>query len=121
MAAAQKVQSVSQVTAWLLALAIIALSLGPPSTRPVTGAGHNLEHFLIFVVTGGAFTLGYPRRFWLLTIALPAFAAAIELAQMGVRGRHSRLSDFLVDAAALFIGLGISYLLGRLLAATGRG
>ena len=66
-----------QVVAWLLALAIVMLSLGPPSTRPVTGAGHNFEHLLIFVATGAAFGLGYPRRFLLLPVALLAFTGAI--------------------------------------------
>jgi VanZ family protein len=116
-----KVQSLFQVTAWLLALAIVVLSLGPPSTRPVTGAGHNLEHLLIFLATGVAFGLGYPRRFWLLAMALPIFAAVIEIAQILVPGRHARLSDFLVDAAALCLGVGLSYLLVKLKAATIRG
>jgi hypothetical protein len=113
-----KIQRLFQVAAWLLALAIIVLSLGPPSTRPVTGAGHNFEHLLIFLATGLAFGLGYPRRFWLLPIGLLAFTAAIEIAQIYVPGRHARLSDFLVDLAALYLGVGLSYLLVKLTAAT---
>jgi VanZ family protein len=111
-------QRLLQAAAWLLALAIIVLSLSPPSARPATGAGHNLEHLLIFLATGMAFALGYPRRFRLLPIALLAFAAAIEIAQIGVPGRHARLSDFLVDVTALYLGLGLSYLLVKLKAAT---
>jgi VanZ family protein len=109
-----KMQRLFQFAAWLLALAIVILSLSPPSTRPVTGAGHNLEHLLIFLATGMAFALGYPRRFWLLPIALLAFAAAIEIAQVWVPGRHARLSDFLVDVTALYLGLLVSYLLAKL-------
>src|SRR5262245_58506013 len=70
------------------------LSLGPPSIRPVTGAGHGLEHLLMFLATGVAFALGYPRRYWLLAIALLAFAAAIEIAQIWVPGRHARPERF---------------------------
>ena len=109
----RRVQLLSQIAAWLLALAIIVLSLVPPSVRPVTGAGHNPEHLLIFLPTGVAFGLGYPRRLGLLAIALLAFAAAIEIAQIWVHGRHARLSDFLVDAIALYLGVGLSYLLVR--------
>jgi VanZ family protein len=116
-----KIQRISQIAAWLLALAIVVLSLGPPSTRPVTGAPHNVEHLLIFLATGVAFGLGYPRRFSFLAMALPIFAAVIELAQIFVPGRHARLSDFLVDAAALCLGVGLSYLLVKLKAATIRG
>src|SRR5215471_15404193 len=102
-------QRIFQPAAWLLAGTFVVLSLDPPSVRPVTGAAHDLEHLLIFLATGMAFGLGYPRRVWLLTIALPTFAAAIEIAQNWVPGRHARMSDFLVDAAASCFGVGLSY------------
>jgi VanZ family protein len=111
-------QRIFQIAAWLLALTIVILSLGPPSFRPTTGAPHNVEHLLIFLATGVAFGLGYPRRFWFHSMALLAFAAAIEVAQIWVPGRHARLSDFLVDAAAACLGVGLSHLLARLTAAT---
>jgi hypothetical protein len=114
-------QRVFQVVAWLLILAIVMLSLGPPSTRPVTGAGHNFEHLLIFVATGAAFGLGYPRRFLLLPIALLTFTAVIEIAQMLVPGRHARLSDFLTDAAASCVGIGFSFVVVKLTAAMNKG
>jgi VanZ family protein len=56
-----------------------------------------------------AFGFGYPHRYGLLTIALPAFTAAIEVAQTWVPDRHARMSDFLVDAAASCLGVGLSY------------
>ena len=81
-----------QVIAWALAAAIIFLSIGPASTRPVTGAGHNFEHLTIFLATGMAFGLGYPSRFRLLFVAMFAFSGAVEIAQMMAPGRHARLS-----------------------------
>src|SRR6266511_4420999 len=102
-------QKIFQAAAWLLAGTIVVLSLSPPSVRPTTGAAHGLEHFLIFLATGMAFGLGYSRRAALLAIALPIFAAAIELAQNWVPGRHARMSDFLVDAASSCLGVGLSY------------
>jgi len=115
------IQVFFRLVAWLLVIAILILSLGPPSTRPVTGAGHNLEHLLIFVATGAAFGLGYPRRFLLLPVALLAFTGAIEVAQMMVPGRHARLSDFLTDAAASCVGIGLSLGLVKLTAAVTKG
>jgi len=103
-----------QVAAWLLALVIVVLSLSPPSLRPVTGVGHNFEHVLIFLTTGAAFGFGYPGRVQLSAIALPIFAAAIEIAQNWVPGRHARTSDFLFDAGALCVGVGIAYALSRI-------
>ena len=114
----QKMQTIFQVAAWLLVLAIVVLSVGPPSTRPITGAGHALEHLSIFLATGLAFALGYPRRFWSLCLPLLAFTAAIEVAQTLIPGRHARVNDFLLDATASCFGVGLSYLLGLFRAAT---
>ena len=116
-----QLQRLFRVVAWLLAMAIILLSIGPASTRPVTGAGHNLEHLLIFLAMGGAFGLGYPRRFTLLPIAMLAFSAAIEIVQVLVPGRHARVSDFLTDAAASCVGVAISFLVVKLTTAITKG
>ena len=107
-------QRIFQAAAWLLAGIIVVLSLGPASVRPTTGAPHDLEHLLIFLATGMAFGFGYPDRFRLPTIiAQPTFAAAIEMAQIWAPGRHARMSDFLVDAAASRLGIGLSYAFGK--------
>ncbi len=93
-----------RLAAWFLALVITVLSLVPPEFRPETGAPHDLEHFAIFAATGFAFGFGYSRR-RLVTVALVIFAGAIELAQTFVPGRHARLSDFIVDAVAMCVGI----------------
>ena len=114
-------QKFFRVAAWLLALAIVALSVSPASVRPVTGAGQGLEHLLIFMAMGMAFGFGYPRRLLFLTLALMMYTIAIEVAQIWVPGRHARLSDFLIDAAASCLGVGLSWLLLKLRAAVVRG
>ena len=74
-------------------------SLVPAQDRPtVMGSPALVEHFSIFFATGLAFGVGYPQRRLFQFVALLAFAAAIELAQLLVPGRHARLSDFLIDA-----------------------
>jgi VanZ family protein len=101
----------ARILAWLLASAIVVLSLVPPWLRPETGAPHDLEHFAIFAATGVAFGLGYGRRYGLVAIELVIFAGAIELAQFFAPGRHARLSDFIVDASAACIGLAAALVL----------
>jgi hypothetical protein len=39
-------QKICRALAWLLALAMVVLSLVPPSYRPITKASHNIEHLL---------------------------------------------------------------------------
>jgi VanZ family protein len=93
-------RNINRVVAWLLLLAIVVLSVVPPSTRPTTFVPHNFEHAVIFLTTGISFGTAYPGRERLLSIGAIIFCAAIELAQLYVPGRHARLSDFIVDATA---------------------
>jgi hypothetical protein len=48
-----KLQRIFQVAAWLLVLAIVVLSLDPPVSRPITGAGHDFEHLFGYSGDGG--------------------------------------------------------------------
>jgi VanZ family protein len=95
----------ARIASWLLAASIVVLSLVPPSLRPVTELPHDVEHFAIFGATGLAYGLGYSRQYFVVAAALLIFTGAIEVAQMAVPGRHARLSDFMVDALAVCIGV----------------
>jgi VanZ family protein len=100
-----------QIVAWLLLVAIVVLSVVPPEDRPVTPAPHDFEHVAIFVATGLAFGLGYAGRYLVQILGLIAFSAAIEIIQLGIPGPHARVSDFIVDALSVSIGVGLAFLL----------
>ena len=100
---------ISRALAWAFAAAIVALSVVPPSLRPVTDLPHGVEHFAAFVLCGFAFGLGYRMAVVIEAAALVAFAGAIEIVQLFAPGRHARLTDFAVDAIAIYVGL----LIGR--------
>jgi VanZ family protein len=95
----------ARVAAWILAIAIVVLSVVPPDLRPETNLPHYLEHFLIFFITGIAFGLGYRRNLTLLASFLFLFAGLVEIAQLFRADRHARISDFLIDILALWVGL----------------
>jgi VanZ family protein len=97
-----------RVAAWFLLLAIVVLSVVPPTYRPVTPAPHDVEHLVIFLLMGLAFGLGYESRPVLQIIGLVAFSAGIEALQLYVPGRHARLSDFLVNAVSVAFGVGLA-------------
>jgi VanZ family protein len=101
-----------QFAAWLLILAIVVLSVIPAENRPVTPAPHDFEHAAIFLALGLAFGLGY-RRHLIQMLGLIAFSAAVELIQLGIPGRHARLSDFVVDALSVSIGVGFAFLVAE--------
>jgi VanZ family protein len=101
--------TVARVAAWLLTVAIIALSLVPSWLRPGTDLPHNFEHLSIFFAAGVAFGVGYCRRPNFVMVMLVIFSGAIELAQIVVPSRHARLSDFIIDAAAAIFGVAIAF------------
>src|SRR5215470_17873430 len=112
---ASKMSRLGQVATWILLVAIVFLSLGSPSLRPVTILPHNLEHTGIFALAGVAVGLGYPSHPLRNMVALTVFAGAVELAQLFAPGRHARWIDFAVDAFAACAGVAIVAVIARLL------
>ena len=103
-----------RAVAWSLLIAIVVMTVVPASLRVVTGAPHNVEHALVFLVTGIGFGLGYELRMTVICAAAIVFCAALELLQLAVPGRHARLSDFLIDAGAACFGIAIAGFARRL-------
>ena len=83
----------SRGLAWVLVVGIVGLSIIPPDYRVITDLPRPLEHLSIFLLAGLAFGLGYPDRYPSQTIALVLFAAAVELVQVWVPGRHPLLRN----------------------------
>jgi VanZ family protein len=106
--------TMTRLTAWMLLLAVIALTVVPATLRPVSGFGQNLEHFSIFVLMGTAFAAGHRRYIYSVGLALLLFTGALELLQILVPGRHARVSDFLVDALGVCVGMVAGTWLSRL-------
>jgi len=100
-----QISKIARIAAWSIAVSIVVLSVVPPALRPETGAPHKLEHFLIYFAAGFAFGLGYKFERSLLAILPVMFCGSIELLQAFVPGRHARLSDFIVDTLAMWVGL----------------
>ena len=106
---APSIRLVARFLGWLLVVVIAFLSLSPPSYRPVTALGHNLEHFSIHLLLGAAFGVGYARRWCLLALVLIGLVGALEFAQLFVPGRHARMNDLLIDSGAACLGLAVAW------------
>ena len=92
--------AIARFLAWLLMAAITALSILPAEFRPSF-----LEHFTVFLLTGMAFCFGYRDRKVVVSVFLLLFAGSLEFAQLWIPGRHSRLSDLLVNIAGALVGI----------------
>src|SRR5258707_9904344 len=101
----------ARIAAWLLVVAIVVMTLGPPMVRPVTGFNRNLEHIAAFALLGLVFGLAYPSRRMRLALIGVAVAALMETLQQIVPGRHAYFSDFVINAAGCWSGLAAAALL----------
>jgi VanZ family protein len=99
------VRRIAQATSWILLFSIAALSVVPADLRPVTILPNDAEHAAIYFLAGCAFGLVYADRFVTTLVSLSAFTLVMEVIQIWIPGRHARVSDFVVDAFAIAVGL----------------
>jgi VanZ family protein len=106
-------ERVLRFLAWASIFTLVVLTVVPANDRPTTPAPHNIEHIAAFAVSGTLVGLSFRSRLWVLLVAAIAFAAALELIQLGLPTRHSRLSDFFENCVGSWIGLVIGHLLSK--------
>ena len=99
---------VLRLSSWLLAAAVTFATLGPPQYRPHSNFGQDGEHALAFVLIGLSFAFAYPRQKLLTATFSVVMIGALEVLQLWAPGRHARLEDFLVDAAAACVGFAVA-------------
>ena len=98
---------VIRTLAWIGITAIVILTVVPAVDRPVTGAGQVLEHFSAYALVAGVFAIGYRLSLtWLMLLAF-LFCGLTELMQIPLPTRHARISDFIIDLAGAWFGIGV--------------
>jgi VanZ family protein len=93
-------------------VAIAMLSLVPNELRPHVGP-KLLEHFIAYLGTGALLALAWPQRSLLFVMALPAYSAALEVAQIWIPGRTTSLADFTSSALGACLGVIVIWIVQR--------
>ncbi|WP_027165750.1 VanZ family protein [Mesorhizobium sp. WSM3224] len=106
---------ISRIAALILLAAITFATLSPIDMRPHLGEV-NMERALAYILFGLALALGFPSRLTQTMLFVCAAAGVLELLQVIDPGRHARLQDALLKAAAGLIGIAI----GRIIFAVAR-
>jgi hypothetical protein len=109
--------TVERGLAWFGIFAIVILSVVPATERPVTGARQEFEHFAAFALVAGTFAIGYRLSLWKLLLLAFLFCGAIELLQVPLPTRHSRLSDFVIDFFGSSFAIGLVFFGDKLVGA----
>ena len=91
-------------------LAIFIGSLVPQAERLSTGLSGKLEHFVAYGLTGLLLGLTISNRNGpaLAAVSLACIAFLLEFLQQWSPGRHPRVSDAVVSAAAAMLGASLS-------------
>ena len=106
-------ERVLRVLAWASIITLVALTVVPANYRPTTPAPHDIEHLAAFAIAGILVGLSFRSPPLVLFVAAVAFAALLELLQLGIPTRHARLSDFIVNCLGSWIGLTIGHVVLR--------
>lgn len=98
--------SIFRLAALILLAAITFATLSPIQMRPHLGDA-NLERALAYVLFGLALAFGFRARLVQAMLFVCALAGVLELLQAIDPGRHARLQDALLKAAAGLIGIAL--------------
>ncbi len=104
--------SISRLAALVLLAIITFATLSPIQLRPHLGDA-NMERALAYVLFGLALAVGFPSRVTQAVLFVCAVAGLLEFLQLFDPGRHARVADALVKAAAGVAGI----VLGRIVIA----
>jgi hypothetical protein len=102
--------------AWLSILIILLVTVVPIGFRPSTGLSPNIERFGAMVAVGALFAAAYPKRVWLVVLALSLAAATFELLQLLAGGRHPAFRDVVIKSLGAAIGAMLGYAVGTAIA-----
>jgi len=100
--------------AWLSILIVLLVTLVPIGLRPATGLSPNIERFCVMAAVGALFAAAYPRRFWLIVLALSVTAAIVEPLQFIAAGRHPSFRDVEFKSLGVAIGAVVGYAVAAL-------
>jgi VanZ family protein len=108
---------------WPCVVLLAVLSATPGDEMVRTGAPGLVEHFVGYTGAAGIAALGYGRRVsYLLIVAwFIAYAGLLELGQLWVPGRHSRVVDFAFSSAGATAAVVAVWLWSRRAGAGARG
>lgn len=95
--------------AWLSIAIVLLVTIVPIGFRPATGLSPNIERFCAMATVGALFAAAYPRKLWLIVLALSLAAALFEPLQFIAAGRHPSLRDVEFKSLGAAIGAAVGY------------
>jgi VanZ family protein len=92
---------------WGAVALISVLSLIPGEVRPHVLMSGKVEHFVAYLLTSSVLALAYRVRGKAILIALllSGYSGILEILQLWIPGRHSRLTDFAVSSLGACTGV----------------
>jgi hypothetical protein len=108
-----RIANLSRGAGWAAVGLIAILSLVPGELRPHRGVQGPFEHFTAYLLTALPLVVGYSRRLqprW-IALALIAYAACLETAQLWIPARVAAVIDFTAGSLGSIFGGSLRFLL----------
>lgn len=102
-----------RILAWLLLIALVIVTIGPISLRPVTPLPTQAERALGLLIVGFVFAIAYPRHLAIVAILVLGTTILLEVAQVFEPSRHGRVIDAVVKLGGGTVGLALGTFLAR--------
>jgi hypothetical protein len=102
-------QRMLRLIGWVAVAAVAILSLMPGQDRPHVFETSQLEHLGAYFAAGVLLAFGYAQRHSQVVIGiwLSALAAALEMGQQWVQGRHPRMIDWGAGTLGAWTGIAL--------------
>jgi VanZ family protein len=103
----ERLVALMRVFAWLSVVAIVALSIVPGSYRPHVLPLPKLEHLAAYFIAGSVVAVGFLeyRQCIVSGLCLTFLAGALEVGQLWIPGRESKLTDWVVSSLGAWSGI----------------
>lgn len=112
-----KLRSTTRIIGVLALILIAGLSLVPGELRPHTDAPKQYEHFVAYFAAAIILSFGFGKNRSPLIVALflSVYAAALEMAQIGIPARDGNFYDFVVSSTGAINGCFLAWIVIRAL------
>lgn len=112
---AARMRSLSTLIGWSTLLFIAFATLAPIGDRPHIGAmSADMERFAAFLLLAGALAFAYPRRPWVVLIAVVALVIGLEVGQTFEPSRHGQPHDAVVKLLGALAGMTLAIIADKL-------
>jgi VanZ family protein len=110
-----RMRNLSTLIGWCTLLFIAFATLAPIGDRPhIAEMSADMERFAAFFLLAGTLAFAYPKRLWIVLVAVVALVIGLEVGQTFEATRHGQQHDAVVKIFGALAGMTIAIIVDKL-------